>query len=105
MLSTAPDYDQCGRMARTRLYITEHMNAAGISDRAIGKKLGIHRITVLRMRQKPERLRVEQLQGIAEALGLEDWKELTFPPNPADKLAMVAAEANEALAQFRSGKK
>lgn len=87
------------------MFITEHMNAAGISDGAMAKKIGTHRITMLRMRQKPERLRVEQLQAIAEALGMADWKELTYPPNPAERLSQAATEANEELERFRSGQK
>lgn len=89
-------------MARTRLFITEHMQAVGITDGQMAKKIGAHRITVLRMRQKPERLRVEQLQAIAEALGLADWKELTYPPDPAQRLSQAATEVNEELERFRS---
>ena len=64
----------------TQLFITEHMRAAGIDDARMADEVGIHRITMLRMRHRPERLRVEQLEAIAEALGMADWRELTLAP-------------------------
>ena len=92
-------------MARTKLFITEHMNARRVSDGEMAKRLGCSRHTVLRARQKPQNLTVDKLQEFAQALGLDDWKELIYLPKPEEKLAAIIDEANEAVEEFKSRQK
>jgi transcriptional regulator with XRE-family HTH domain len=92
-------------MARTKLYIDEHMKKAGISDNAMARVLGCSRHTVLRARQNPHKVTQARAQQFAEALGYDDWKALTYPPMPEDRLAAILNEAEAAVADFKRGDK
>jgi len=92
-------------MARTKIFLTEHMNARGISDSEMAEKLKCHRLTVLRARQKPHKLSMNRLQEFASAMHMEDWKELTYPPTAEAKLQALTEEASEALDEFKRGTK
>jgi transcriptional regulator with XRE-family HTH domain len=66
--------------AKLRIYVEEWMENRGLNDAALGRLMGVSATTVWRWRNEQHRLDPEKIAAIADALGLEDARDLFRPP-------------------------
>jgi len=77
---------------RLHYYIKEHMERLGVSDEALGKKLGIGREAVWKRYSDQRRLDPWKVAQIADALGMHP-SELLYPPG-VPSLDAIAKDAS-----------
>jgi transcriptional regulator with XRE-family HTH domain len=76
--------------AKLHLYIEEWMENRGLNDGGLGSRMGVSATTVWRWRNEQHRLDPPKIAAIANALDLEDPRDLFRPPTrpgiPLDEL-------------------
>jgi len=66
--------------AKLHLYIEEWMEKRGLNDAGLGNRMGVSATTVWRWRNEQHRLDPGKIANIANALDLDDPRDLFSPP-------------------------
>lgn len=84
-----------GRLDRLQLYITEHLRSKDLSDERAAGRIGVDRATVFKWRKNPYKLSQEQLEILAKACDLKDFRDFYRPPGRPSVDAVIDAAPAE----------
>lgn len=84
-----------GKGRRLHVYLAEWMEHRRIDDKRLAERLDVDRVTVTRWRKDEDRLDPSKMSAIAEALDLDDPRELFSPPDRPSLDAIVAGASAE----------
>lgn len=80
---------------RRHLYITEWMEARGLSDEKIGARLDVARETVFRWRKEQHRLNPEKIAALAEALDVDPAELWRLPATRKSVDALLSGASDD----------
>jgi transcriptional regulator with XRE-family HTH domain len=86
-------------------YIREHLKAANVSQAELARRMRTDKANVTRWIDEPQRVSLDVLSGVADALGLDDAGDLLRPPELARNLAETRTAAERLLSTLRANPK
>lgn len=77
-MATRPTY--IGGPRKDPHYVQQHMEAKKVHPAMLAKAVGVNRSTIKKWLEKGEQIRIDDLERIAYALDVDDWRDLLNPP-------------------------